>query len=66
MNENSWWARRSGNQIRAMLLEQMQSFWQRDAGIERNQLAVVEQAAPLAHAVIVFGMRHVGKSTLLT
>ena len=48
-----------------MLLEQMQSFWQRDTGIERSQLAVVEQAAALPHAVIVSGLRRVGKSTLL-
>lgn len=48
-----------------MLLEQMQSFWQRDTGIERSQLAVVERAAALPHAVIVSGLRRVGKSTLL-
>lgn len=48
-----------------MLLEQVQSFWQRDTGIERSQLAVVEQAAALPHAVIVSGLRRVGKSTLL-
>jgi len=48
-----------------MLLEQMQSFWQRETGIERSQLAVVERAAALPHAVIVSGLRRVGKSTLL-
>jgi len=48
-----------------MLLEQVQSFWQRDTGIPRSQLAVVEQAAALPHAVIVSGLRRVGKSTLL-
>jgi len=65
MNENSWRARWSSDQIRAMLLEQVQSFWQRDTGIPRSQLAVVEQAAALPHAVIVSGLRRVGKSTLL-
>jgi predicted AAA+ superfamily ATPase len=65
MNENSWRARWSSDQIRAMLLEQIQSFWQRDTGIPRSQLAVVEQAAALPHAVIVSGLRRVGKSTLL-
>jgi hypothetical protein len=65
MNENSWQTRWSKDQIRAMLLEQMQFFWQRDTGIERSQLAVVERAAALPHAVIVSGLRRVGKSTLL-
>ena len=65
MNENSWQTRWSKDQIRAMLLEQMQFFWQRDIGIERSQLAVVERAAALPHAVIVSGLRRVGKSTLL-
>lgn len=65
MTENSWRSKWSSDQIRAMLLEQMQSFWQRDIGIERRRLAVVEQAATLPHAVIVSGLRRVGKSTLL-
>jgi uncharacterized protein len=53
------------DQIRAMLLEQFQSFWSRDTGIERAQLAELERAAPLPHAVIISGLRRVGKSTLL-
>ena len=65
MSENSWRARWSKDQIRAMLLEQMQAFWQRDIGIERTQLAGIERAAPLPHAVIISGLRRVGKSTLL-
>jgi hypothetical protein len=48
-----------------MLVEQFQAFWQRDTGIERAQLAEIERAAPLPHAVIISGMRRVGKSTLL-
>ena len=48
-----------------MLLEQFQAFWQRDTGIERAQLAEIERAAPLPHAVIISGLRRVGKSTLL-
>ncbi len=48
-----------------MLLEQYQSFWERDTGIPRDQLAQVRQAAPLPHAVIVSGLRRAGKSTLL-
>jgi uncharacterized protein len=48
-----------------MLLEQVEFFWQRDLGIERDQLAEVERAAAVPHAVIVSGLRRVGKSTLL-
>jgi predicted AAA+ superfamily ATPase len=51
--------------MRAMLLEQFQAFWRRDTGIERAQLAELERAAPLPHAVIISGLRRVGKSTLL-
>lgn len=48
-----------------MLLEQHQAFWRRDTGIERTQLAQLERARPLPHAVIISGLRRVGKSTLL-
>lgn len=48
-----------------MLLEQFQAFWRRDTGIERDQLAALERAAPLPHAVIISGLRRAGKSTLL-
>lgn len=48
-----------------MLLEQFQSFWQRDTGIERTLLARLERAAAAPHAVIISGLRRVGKSTLL-
>ncbi len=65
MNENNWKARWSTDQIRAMLLEQFESFWQRETGIERSKLKDVEQAVHLPHAVIVSGLRRVGKSTLL-
>src|ERR1700690_320140 len=65
MNENPWKARWSEDQIKAMLLEQYDSFWKHDIGIPRDRLADVEQAAGLPHAVIVSGLRRVGKSTLL-
>jgi uncharacterized protein len=48
-----------------MLIEQFDSFWQRDTGIEREKLAEVQQAGPVPHAVIISGLRRVGKSTLL-
>jgi len=65
MTENNWKAKWSKDQVKAMLLEQSQSFWQRDTGIERAQLTEIERAANLPHAVIISGLRRVGKSTLL-
>lgn len=65
VNENSWRNRWTRDQLRAMLLEQARSFWSRETGIERDQLAHVLRAAPLPHAVVISGLRRAGKSTLL-
>jgi predicted AAA+ superfamily ATPase len=65
MNENSWDSRWSNEQIKTMLLEQFNAFWDRDTGIERTQLTEIERASQVPHAVIVSGLRRVGKSTLL-
>ena len=65
MNENSWVSKWSKDQIKAMLLEQFQSFWGTETGIVREQLSEVEQAANSPYAVIVSGLRRAGKSTLL-
>ncbi len=65
MDENKWSAKWSPNQIKAILLEQAQTFWRQDLGVEREQLAEVERARTLPHAVIISGLRRVGKSTLL-
>ena len=65
MGEYFWKSKWSKEQIKAMLLEQFQTFWQRDTGIEREQLKEIEHAANLPHAVIISGLRRVGKSTLL-
>lgn len=65
MNEMIWQSRWTKEQIRAMLLEHMEAFWQRDTGIERERLADVARVAALPHAVIISGLRRVGKSTLL-
>lgn len=65
MNENSWVSKWSKDQIKAMLLEQFQSFWRTEAGILREQLHEVERAASSPHAVIISGLRRAGKSTLL-
>jgi predicted AAA+ superfamily ATPase len=65
MNENSWKSKFSKDQIKAMLLEQKQTFWQREIGVERERLGEIERAMPLPHAVVISGLRRVGKSTLL-
>jgi len=65
MNENYWSLRWSSDQLKAMLLEQFDSFWERETGIERTQLVEVERAINVPHAVIISGLRRVGKSTLL-
>ena len=65
MNENKWAAKYSKDQVRAMLLEQQQAFWQRETGIERERLGEIERAFPMPHAVVISGLRRVGKSTLL-
>jgi predicted AAA+ superfamily ATPase len=65
MNENYWKSKWSKEQIKAMLLEQSQIFWQLDTGIEREQLLEIEGVISLPHAIIISGLRRVGKSTLL-
>lgn len=66
MSEITWRSRWSTDQVRAMLVEQFAAFWQRDTGIEREKLTEIEKAAVVPHAVIISGLRRVGKSTLLT
>lgn len=65
MNDNPWQDRWPRDQIRALLTEQFEAFWRLDTGIERTQMAELLRAAEAPHAVIVSGLRRVGKSTLL-
>lgn len=65
MAENFWKSRWTKDQIKAIVLEQFQFFWELETGIPRAQLTEVEQAGKVPHAVIVSGLRRVGKSTLL-
>ncbi len=65
MNEMIWKSKWSRDQIKAMLLEQFDAFWQYETGTVRYQLAEIERAVSLPHAVIVSGLRRAGKSTLL-
>jgi len=64
MNEN-FWESRSKDLIRTALVEQFKAFWSKDTGIEREKLGEIERAASSSHAVILSGLRRVGKSTLL-
>jgi hypothetical protein len=65
MSENPWRPKWTQAQLTAMLLEYQQAFWSRETGLERDVLARVKQAPSAPHAVILSGLRHVGKSTLL-
>jgi hypothetical protein len=65
MNEMNFPSDRTPDQLRAVLLDQFNAFWERDTGVERDRLAEVEKAAASPHAVTVSGLRRVGKSTLM-
>ncbi len=65
MSENYWTPKWTVEQIRALLLEQSDSFWGKETGIPRDKLTDVENAGQSPHAVIISGLRRVGKSTLL-
>lgn len=65
MNDILWRSRWSSDQIRVILVEQFEAFWRQDTGIPREKLVDIEQAASGPHAVIISGLRRVGKSTLL-
>ncbi|HTX78916.1 MAG TPA: AAA family ATPase, partial [Longilinea sp.] len=65
MNENNWKAKWSKEQIKALLLEQFQSFLECPTGIERERLADLKAYLSSPQVVIVTGLRRVGKSTLL-
>lgn len=65
MNGVSWETKWSKTQLRGIVQQQFDSFWNRSVGIERNQLSDVIKAAASPHAIIISGLRRVGKSTLL-
>jgi predicted AAA+ superfamily ATPase len=65
VSENYWEPKWTTDQVRALLLEQYDSFWGRETGIPRSRLVDLEKVAKLPHAVIISGLRRVGKSTLL-
>ena len=65
VSENYWEPKWTTDQVRVLLLEQYDSFWGRETWIPRSRLVDLEKVAKLPHAVIISGLRRVGKSTLL-
>ncbi len=65
MNENNWLAKWSRAKLKTMLVEQYEAFWKRDLGVERQQLNEILKLGSSPHAVVISGLRRVGKSTLL-
>jgi len=65
MDAEYWKSKSSRDQIKAILLEQFETFWWYDTGTVRTQLVEIERAGSSPHAVIVSGLRRAGKSTLL-
>jgi hypothetical protein len=45
MSEYFWKSKWSKEQVKTMLLEQFQTFWQRDTGIEPERFSEIERAA---------------------
>ena len=62
----NWTSKWSKEQIKSILFDQLDTFWQQDIGIERTKLAEIERMMDTPHAVIISGLRRVGKSTLLS
>jgi predicted AAA+ superfamily ATPase len=65
MTDSSWRSRWTAEQKRLLLLEQSDSFLQRDPGIPRSRLLELERAVDSPFAAVVSGLRRAGKSTLL-
>lgn len=51
--------------LRQILLEQESAETKAPIGVEREQLALIDSLVPLAHVVIISGVRRCGKSTLM-
>lgn len=53
------------NVIKQIVLEQEQAEKTASTGVEREKLALINSLVPLAHAIIISGIRRCGKSTLM-
>lgn len=65
MNETFWANRWSTEQIRALLVEQAETFRNQSRGIPRARQSMLEAASASPHVVVISGLRRAGKSTLL-
>jgi len=53
------------NDIKTLLIEQREEFLKKETGIERTKLKQIPNYLNTPHAIIISGLRRVGKSTLL-
>jgi len=53
-------------ELKGLLLEQLEQFRNKDLGIEREALGNIKNHKKSPHAIVVTGLRRVGKSTLLS
>lgn len=51
--------------LKEIILEQTKAIQKVDLGIEREKLLAIKKAIKLPHAIVIAGIRRVGKSTLL-
>lgn len=65
MNEDNWTTQWSTDQVKTILIEQMEYFQQYELGITREALPKLLNLKNTPHVVIISGLRRVGKSTLL-
>ena len=54
------------DELKALLLEQLEQFRNKDLGIERDKLRYIKNYARTPHIIVISGLRRVGKSTLLS
>lgn len=65
MNENNQLVPLNKDILKTVLAEQLLQFKEKDPGIEREQLNTIKKYLNTPHAIVVSGLRRVGKSTLL-
>lgn len=51
--------------LKSLLIDQAEQFKSRDLGITREKLAQIQRYRKSSHAIVISGLRRVGKSTLL-
>lgn len=54
------------DELKSLLVEQLEQFRDKDLGIERDKLQYIKNYARTPHVIVISGLRRVGKSTLLS